>query len=490
MLGSISLSAQSFRFLNQSPFPEVRNQILSFNFDSASVLLKQNQPSKELEAVRQYYQAVLIAWNYLLTENELYYDNFRDRENGVVSQLEKYDDKAEFKFLLGEFYLWKTIVLFRNNSFVTAVYNGNSSYNYYVAAAKQEPNNWDIKKGIGLAHFFIGMVPEKYNWIASLFGFSGTMDQGLNELIGASTNGTYSQDDATFFLSAIQLYVFRDSKKSLTYLQPLLSKYPNNGLFIMTAALAYQRDRNVLVAKSTLQDKLDFYEMKFPAFAELVRFRLGECLFFLGDYENAEKTLKLFLKNYKVEALKPLAYYRLGITLEMLGKHDEAVVNFKKIVPREKFEFEQFAKLESQKYVLRPMTFDEKKLWEAKNEFDCGNIDNAIKLSEQMLGSNISDVETKGEFYYRLGRMYEEKGDFERAITYYNLTLKTPFKLYTWLGAYSWFQIGKVNVKMNKITEAQFAFTQAKKYPSHAFEDSLLREIDTELKKINTAKKK
>lgn len=484
LLGSVAATSQSFKFLNQHPFPEVRYHILAFNFDSASSLLNFKSKTKEIEAVRHYYQFLMIAWNYVLSESPESYKKFDENNSVLEDELENFEEHAEFKFLLGELYFWKTIVLFRNGSMLSAVYNGNKAFSHYDAASQKQPNNADIKKGIGLAHFLVGTVPSKYAWITGVFGFSGTMDQGLRELSQASELGLYSQDEAKFFLSAIQLFVFRESKKCLDLLDPLMKKYPNNGLFILTAGIAYQRDRKVETAEKLYQEKLDYFEKYLPAFSDLIRLRLGECQFFLNQLEVSETTLKDFLRTYKGEALKPIAFYRLGIVQEMLGKHQEALQNFGKIVPRDNFEFEQFGKIEAQKYFQKPMSEHEKTLWKSKNLFDSGETEKAIKLAEQALKENIPDVETKGEFYYRLGRMYEEKEDYKTSLKYYELSSKTPFKLYSWLGAYTWFQTGKVYAKMNNKKEAKTAFGKAANYPSHAFENSLSREIDTELKKL------
>ena len=485
LLGSVAANSQSFRFLNQNPFPEVRYHILAFNFDSASALLNFKSKTKETEAVRHYYQFLMIAWNYVLSESPESYRRFDESNSVLEDELEEFEDQPEFKFLLGELYFWKTIVQFRNGSVLSAVYNGNKAFTHYDAAAQKQPNNPDIKKGIGLAHFLVGTVPSKYSWITGVFGFSGTMDQGLKELSFASETGQYSQDEAKFFLSAIQLFIFRESKKCLEMLDPLMKKYPNNGLFILTAGIAYQRDRKVETAKKLYQEKLDYFEKYLPAFSDLIRLRLGECQFFLNQLDVSETTLKEFLKTYKGEALKPIAYYRLGIAQELLGKHQEALTNFSKIVPRDNFEFEQFGKVESQKFIQKPMSEHEKTLWKVKNLFDSGETEKAIRISEQTLKENISDVETKGEFYYRLGRMYEESGDYKNSLYYYNLSAKTPYKLYSWLGAYTWFQTGKVYAKMNNKKEAKTAFEKALNFPAHAFENSLSREIDTELKKLD-----
>lgn len=487
--GAFPVASQSFKYLNQAPYPEVRTQILSFDFDSASVLLKQKSKNPESEAIRQYYRFLITAWKYVLSESPESYKKFADTESEIEDLLEEFEDQAEFKFLLGELYFWKTIVEFRNGSVISAVYNGNKAYSHYEDADEKQPNNRDIKKGIGLAHFMVGTVPKKYSWITGVFGFSGTMDQGLQELSDAA-NSNYSQDESRFFLSAIKLFVFRDSKGCLDLLNPLMTKYPNNGLFILTAGIAYQRDRKMETAKNLYENKLDYFDRNLPAFSDLIRLRLGECQFFLNRTEASEQTLKAFIKNYKGEALKPIALYRLGIAQEILGKHQEAVQHFHKIVPRDNFEFEQFAKIESEKYIDKPMSENEKILWKAKNYFDSGEIEKAIEISEDMIQRNISDIETKGEFYYRLGRMYEEKENYKKSLYYYDLASKIPFKLYSWLGAYTWYQTGKVHAKLNNMKDARIAFDKAANYPAHVFENSLSREIDTELKKMETPEKK
>jgi len=478
------LNAQSFIYLDQNPFPKVRNLILSFEFDSAKSLITKPEKDSKREAVRLFYLSQLNAWNFILTENEKFYEEYLSSHDQANDAVENFDDEAEFSFLNGELHFWKSLIGFRKGETISPVWNGNKAFAAYEKADQLDPKNPDILKGIGLAHFMVGIVPKNYKWITSVFGFSGTMSQGLSELEFSAKNGRYGKTDAQFFLAAIKLFVDREGGESFKMLQELTQKYPKNGIYILTACLALQRDRKVEAAVVLCKEKLEYFKTKLPAFSDLIELRLGECQFLLNDFKTSEKTFVSFLDGYAGKSLKPIAYYRLAISQEMNGKHDEAKKNFEKIEPRSSFEFEIYAKAESEKYLIRPMSMIEKQIWIARNTFDCGKFADAIGQFNSILGKQVKDDELNAEIYYRLGRGYEEINQTEKAMDCYEKAMQFKVRLNNWVGAFSLFQQGKILAKNGKKNEAATKFIAAYNFGEHAFENSLSREIDTELKKL------
>ena len=478
------LEAQSFIYLDQSPFPKVRNLILSFEFDSAKSLVSKTEKDPKREAVRLFYLSQLDAWNFVLTENEKLYESYLVSNDLAHESVENFEDEAEFSFLNGELHFWKTLIGFRKGETISPVWNGNKAFAAYEKADRLDPKNPDILKGIGLAHFMVGIVPKNFKWITSVFGFSGTMSQGLSELEFSAKNGKYGKTDAQFFLAAIKLLVDREGGESFKMLQVLIKQYPKNGIYILTACLALQRDRQVEAAAELCREKLDYFKTKLPAFSDLIELRLGECQFLLNDFKTSEKTFLSFLDGYGGKSLKPIAYYRLAISQEMNGKHEEAKRNFERIEPRTGFEFEIYAKAESEKYLSRPMSLIEKQIWIARNTFDCGKFSEAIGQFNSILGKQIKDDELAAEIYYRLGRAYEEAKQTDKAMECYEKAKRYQVKLNNWVCSFSLFQQGKILAKSGKKSEAAVKFTEAYNMDGHAFENSLSREIDTELKKL------
>ncbi len=478
------LNAQAFNYLDQNPFPKVRDLILSFEFDSAKSLVLKPEKDSKREAVRLFYLSQLSAWQFVLTENDEFYEQYLVINDKAHDAVEDYDDEAEFSFLNGELHFWKTLIGFRKGETISPVWNGNKAFAAYEKADQLDPKNPDILKGIGLAHFMVGIVPKNYKWITSVFGFSGTMSQGLSELEISAKNGKYGKTDAQFFLAAIKLFVDREGGESYKMLQALTLKYPKNGIYTLTACLALQRDRQVEAAVELCKEKLDYFKTKLPAFSDLIELRLGECQFLLNDFKTSEKTFVSFLDGYGGKSLKPIAYYRLAISQEMNGKHEEAKKNFEKIEPRSNFEFEIYSKAESEKYLKRPMSLIEKQIWIARNTFDCGKFSDAIGQFNSILRKQIKDDELAAEIYYRLGRAYEESNQTEKAMDSYEKAKKYKVELNRWVGALSLFQQGKILAKSGKKNEAATKFISAYNFGEHAFENSLSREIDTELKKL------
>ncbi len=476
--------AKSYPIFNQPPFEQIRTSILRFDFTEARRLLPVKPLKGESEAVRLFYSMQISAWMYLLTEDDAQFQKFETSWTAMDQYLGTQTESDEILFLKGEGTLWRAIVQVRKNDFISAAWNARSAYKYYESANERTPGNPDLLKGLGIFHFMIGTVPARYSWLASITGFSGSMAQGRAELEKAAQAGTFSRDEALFFLSGIDLFVDKDPGKAIRKLDDLLFRYPENGVFLLVKSIAYQRNREIRKSVELMEAKYESIKKTSPAFSDQVLFRIAEGYFFENNFSKAIPLLQEFINGNKALTNLTLAKFRLALSYELSGQHDQAAKWFGNLEPRKQNDFETYASEEGKKWVKKPMSPAEKSLWIGRNYFDSGSFDEALLslLDARKSAGKSSEVIAEADF--RLGRIYEELKQPDLALQYYRSAERSDLPEQSWIEPFSLFQQGKVLVKTGKKAEAETAMRKALAAEDHVFVNSLSREIETELRKM------
>lgn len=469
--------------LTRYPFPEIRQHLFAFQFDSVESKLKVISSDPDLNLIVGYYRFQVSVINYLINENEIAYKKFEIDYSAFEKKIDLSKNSILKDFLVGEANFWKCIIHSRGNELFSAAWAGNKSYRAYRRAESNAANHPDILKGIGIFNYMVGIIPSGYSWITNILGFSGSISLGLLQLNVAANSGKISHIEARYFISIIELFINRDHEKSIQKLVLLNNEFPDNGIFSMTLAVAYQRNRQIIESKQLMEEKLVLFEKRLPAFADVIKFRIAESYFFLNDFEKSEKLFKEFLTTYQAKSLENLARFRLGMSQLLTGNLTEARQNFEKINPRDNFDFDHYSKEVADLWKNRKPTEAEGLLWLGRNYFDSGQFGLAEKYLSKALTVVLStEIEVKGEIYYRLGRLEEESGNLQKSIQYYELAETLPYRISLWIPAYASFQKGKVLVTLNRKIEAIANYQKATKYNSHVFSRSLSREIDTAIK--------
>ncbi|HMF57550.1 MAG TPA: hypothetical protein VK619_14505, partial [Pyrinomonadaceae bacterium] len=231
-------------------------------------------------------------------------------------------------------------------SFISALRDGSSSVDRHRDVLRLDPNFHDAELTIGLYDYVVGNLPLPVKLLASIGGFHGSKKRGLATLERVAREGKLVRDDARFILIAL----YKREKRFLDALaisRELGAKYPRNYLFKLETADALVSQAEVDRAANKLADAGGEEREAFGIFEALLRdraavryqdlihFRYGETLMTASQFDRATREFLAVTTTTGAEAnLVTLAHLRAGQALDLAGKRNDALAQYKTVLAR------------------------------------------------------------------------------------------------------------------------------------------------------------
>jgi tetratricopeptide (TPR) repeat protein len=261
----------------------------------------------------------------LLTEDEVTFERYEDAYERRLSNLENLKPSAASLFVLAELRLHWAFVYLKFGHEVDAAWNIRQAYLLTQRCKKMFPAFTPIKKTSGVLEVMLGAVPDKYQWVISLFGMEGSVDKGLTELKQVREQNESLKLESSLLLYLIEGYILQETEKAVHGLTNNLVHFPSNRLLLFFGASLAIKNSQSEKALSLLQ-KLEENKTGLPfTYSD---YQFGEVYLHKADYTNAIKHYQRFLSQYRGLNYVKDAHYKIGICLWMNGNLKEATTSF------------------------------------------------------------------------------------------------------------------------------------------------------------------
>jgi len=203
------------------------------------------------------------------------------------------------------------------------------------------PSCADARVTTGIYQYAVGSVPWKLRWLTFLLGYRGDKETGKRELRIAAEKGLLAPADARLVLVLFHT-LDREYDAARAQLGELLRRYPRNYLMHLDmAALATRMSRPREALDLYLQilrmvdEKVNGYERLERA---VVLNQLGAAARGAGDLDASVRWLRQALEEPSAAArTKTIAHLELGKTLDLLGRRQEALEQYRAVEIAEDF---------------------------------------------------------------------------------------------------------------------------------------------------------
>ncbi|MEY4876917.1 MAG: hypothetical protein RL708_2066 [Bacteroidota bacterium] len=354
---------------------------------------------------------------FFVEEYEKDFETLNDNFNKRYSTIEAADDKSPWrKYLLAQMEIEMCIANGKMGNYVSAALQSRRANILLTENDKKYPQFTPNKKGLGLIHCLIGTIPEKYKWGASLFGFSGNLIQGMNELIEVKNyvekNNFYCKHELNFIYVYGLLYMANDKPSAYKLSQQFFKENPDNLLYCFLAA-------NVAQATAHNDEAISIL-LKKPATPEYLHFDYMDYMLGISYLRKLDPASSIWLekfskydtrRNFVKEGYQKLAWSYL--IFNDIEKYKKAIANCKT---------KGNTTVDADKQSIREIEAQENPnvlLLKARLLCDGGYYEKGINL---LAGHKMADFKLKreqAEFVYRVGRIYHEWGFVDKAIPYY-----------------------------------------------------------------------
>jgi tetratricopeptide (TPR) repeat protein len=470
------------------------NSIYEIDFPGALNKFQQAEKTAPGDLRGPFFESTVYFWKALFNRNKADYETYLDLSKKLRDKCENIVDKNE-NDLDAQFYLGWTntlrafiIYMTDQNALQAAsdLKDGNKALMFVV---EKNPSYYDAYLGLGIYNYIISFIPRKLQWLTSMLGFTGDREEGKRQLKLAAEKGTYTVTEAKFYLT---LLAWREENYPLAedYCSQLTTSFPQSPAVWMLRGLLFSQQDKMQDAVEAYQKAIDYNKGKESDIVYKTCYgALGTAYFRMNNFEKAvefgNKYMSMVTKDDRINN----RLYSIGISLELLGKRDEALNYYRQAKKEftEKSEWEKYWYRRLNYRIANPMTIVDSLLTVADNNRAKGKLDEALedyKKLNSLYDQKYSD-DINAQINIGLGQVYFKQKDYNKAIDQYKLNLNLNPAEEKWLVPEAYYQIGRCLLRLENKQEATEYFNKALDIDyDYDFKDAMDDKVKNELTKF------
>lgn len=449
------------------------NNIISLRFEEGRKILKKEKLVNPKNDIPYYLENYIDCLTLFIGENENDFKQLKQNKDERLKRIEKGDKQSPFYlFTQAEIYLQWAVVRMKFKEYASAAYDIHKAYQLLQENTEKFPSFKASQKSLGLLHAIIGAIPEEYQWLVSIIGMKGTIQQGvdeLNEVINSCKNTEYNylKTESIIILAFVQLNFQKNKEDAWKLLSQINNhSYNTNPMLCFVYADIANHVGKTDEAISILLNK--------PNGNEYYPFYFLDYLLGVTKLNRLDKDADLYLqkylssfmgKNYIKAAEQKLAWYYL-----LNGNKDK----YKECMASCKIKGNNF--IDEDKQAMKEAETQEVPniiLLKARLLCDGGYYQKALAQFQNTSLNDFPTLRDQFEVTYRVARIYHELGMTDNAINFYQETLKNAYRSPYYFAANAALQLGLIYEEKKDYDKARFYFEKCLSLRNHEYQNSL-----------------
>ncbi len=437
------------------------HEVLSLNFDRATEKISEERKSDPGNLVPVYLEDYIDFLKVFTSQERGEFEKYRKDHERRLGIVKKGDPASPFyRHCLGTMRLQWAVTRMQFGEERSAVLDLSKAYNDYCDNLERYPAFLPGNTGMGFLHVLAGLAEDSYGWLLDLAGFSGTVEQGLGEIRkvahyeGNDELNTISRTEALFFLALANAFLSSDKSDVRDILQKLNGEpgieKPGPLAVFAAGTICLKNGMNeeaIAILKAYKPDE-GTYPFRY------LDFLTGKALLNRLDPE-ASKYFISFLKSYRGMNYSRSAWQKLAWISLLNGD----TAKYREYSARIRAEGGSLMDVDLQ--ALQEAGSGEIPnlyLLKARLLSDGGYYDRALDiLFGTKVGIMVRSKKDLVEYNYRLGRICQEKGQFDAAIRYFDETIRLGRSM-------PWYFAGNAALQSGLICERQKQYAAARRY--------------------------
>ncbi len=344
------------------------------------------------------------------------------------------------------------------------------------------PNFIPNKLLLGTMQTVFGTIPEGYKWITNILGLKGSIKDGMenvNAFIESNApEAKQFREESYYFYCYLMLFIVNKPEDTWQFLNRKQLDTKNNYLFALMVANLALNNQKASVGLKVLQERNgseDYADIQYYNYVygllKLTRLD-SDAHIYLERFVNSFKG-----KFYVKECLQRLSwYYYMEGNQAAANKYREMI--FKRGGTETDADKQALKEAESGKW---PNPF----LLRVRLLSDGGYFPEALKLLLTKKAADFAGMDEKLEYAYRLGRIYDETGQDDKAIQMYDVTVKVGTNRPEYYAARASLQMGYIFEKRNEKAKAIQCYQKCLDMRGHDYKNSLDARAKAGIQRVN-----
>ena len=425
-----------------------------------------------------YLKSLTISASLFLQFNEDLYKENRKSEDELIDALDEMSfTEEELNFLKSEIKLQWALLKLKNGDEFAAFWSLKQAYSLSKENVKKHPDFIPSYKTLGLLHVMYGAVPDRYDWILSLFGLEGDIEKGLSELETVHDQRDFLALESSIVTSLLHAYLLNDPASGVILIQEQ-TDWGSNLMVDYAWVLLLMKHHDGKGADAIMEHGLQHYTspIAIPHFYYL----LGELKLQRGEYTKALEYYDTFLSMHKGDNQVKDAYYKSGVCNLMLQQEDKASVNFENARTLGK------AKNEADKHAQMALESENEPniaLLKLRYATDGGFYEQAKKVAAEIETTDFSKHD-QIEFLYRKARLFHHSQDTISALRLYDQTIKQQKEKSWYFAPNAALQASLIYAGRQEYEKARTTLDIIDQYSGYPYQSSIRQKAKTARKKL------
>lgn len=442
---------------------EGRQHIWNLRLAAAERSFRQLEAHPRGHYAAAYHLATIALLRAVFTDSQATFDIFLGRSDTLLTRLEECGDALWCTYMDAEAHLHRAIIWGKMERYVRAALAARGAYKRYDALLVADSTFYDAYGGMGLFHVMIGSLPSSYQRLLGILGYRGSVPQGLAELQVAMRHSRYAAKQARTIYALTDLLLNNGKKGGVEMLAALSEAHPESPLFRYLYGYALLATRHAEAAEEQLRVAHQLGTTSEHFFVDYAEFYLAQSLFHQNRFEEAIPFYRHYVERHQGLALRAVAFLELGLSLEMVGRRDQALAYYQQAQTDREFDSDLYARRLATRRLATPMGPMEKRLLLGRNAYDAGRYDAAIDHLNPVRGAGTTAQ--RAEAAYRMGRVYQARGALDQALEAYQYVIDHPSPEPTarWT-PWAQYYIGEIHAQRGQPAAARAAYEAALAY--------------------------
>ncbi|MBL7717412.1 MAG: hypothetical protein JNL72_01145 [Flavipsychrobacter sp.] len=428
--------------------------------------------------VSDYEDCLLLLLNGNKADYNLKKGNFDER----LEQLNKGNDTDPwYRLSKAGVYLHWALVHLRFGDNMKAAFQFRKSFALLKENKSRFPNFDYNNIYLGLEQSVAGAIPDKFKWLASMFGIKGDVKKGSALITRFLNDHTYDdlfQYEAALYSVYLRLYFLYQQKEVWAFMNNN-QQYPaqSNLLLSFVKANIALNTRKADVALQTLKGvQNDPYCNVFP----MVQYELGSAYYYHADAQ-CIPYFQQFVARYKGNMFVKDAWQKMAL-MHYLQRNPKEAGNCRAKIAQQG---NTIADVD-----MQAQRFSQSKEWPNYTLLyvhlliDGGFHKMALDKLKQYKESDFPDAADKLEYNFRLARIYDEMDDDKTAVKLYQHTINTGKNRKEHFAARSALQMALIYERVGMKEEAIKRFKECLSIRDHDFQAAIDQQAKAGLNRL------